>query len=53
MDPNQTYRQLCKYFSTIEGPGGVDYEDARELWHALDMWIRRGGFLPIGWEQES
>lgn len=49
MDPNVTYQQLSKYFSTIEGPGGFSYEEARELWHALDGWILQGGFLPDGW----
>lgn len=49
MDPDVTYQQLSKYFSTIEGPGGLSYEEARELWHALDGWLLQGGFLPDGW----
>jgi hypothetical protein len=52
MDPNETYRQLSKYFSANEGPGGISYDEARELWHALDGWIFNGGFLPNAWPDE-
>lgn len=53
MDPQVAYDRLSKFFSANEGPGGVDYDEARELWHALDGWIDRGGFLPRPWRERQ
>lgn len=48
MNPNEAYRQLSRFFGT-EGPFIVYYNEARELWQALDSWLRRGGFAPAAW----
>jgi hypothetical protein len=48
MDPDEVYQRLSKYFSTVD-TGDWSYDDARELWHALDGWLITGGFPPKAW----
>lgn len=51
MDPDVAYYKLCKHFSANEGPGGISYDEARELWQGLDEWLRHCGFLPAAWQE--
>ena len=56
MDPNETLEQLRKLFADEEEATSphltaLAFEEARDLFQALDGWIASGGFLPDAWKQ--
>lgn len=60
MDPNANLGEQIRLAARIitafdEGRHIADGDAARlaELVHALDQWIRTGGFVPVRWQQNE
>jgi len=60
MDPNETLKTLRAVATRIDAAGSrgetPSPEDAvllAEHFHALDLWVVNGGFLPQAWQQEG
>jgi hypothetical protein len=60
MDPNAAYEELAEMANIdLSGCGGdietVEQANERslryaELFESLDIWLKRGGFLPTAWQ---
>lgn len=48
MDPDETLARLLQ-LAAVEKLSPEQAVDFAELFHALDDWITRGGFLPRSW----
>lgn len=53
MDPEPLYEALTTLFDTddLDSVSRGDFENARQAWLALDIYLRQGGTLPEAWQQ--
>jgi len=53
MDIDTTLEFLRQYCSYDMGADAEGHAEFAEHFQALDMWITRGGFLPIAWNARA